>query len=137
VEKAPPFPRRKIQSVAGGAETHDELEKSEAAQAWREDMAAFQVRQRERSVDFNLDYGLVDWQIGGIGPWLAEPPDDWVFPKTLLKYGVTPGDDPRVDYIKYGLIKTSADRDMVDTELLGEMEPITEEEVERTLTPFV
>lgn len=136
-EKAPPFPRREIQSVAGGTETHDELEKSEAALAWREEMAAYQVRQRERSVDFNLDYGLVDWQIHGVGPWQADPPEDWVFPKTLLKYGVVPGDDARVDYIKYDLIKTSADRDMIDDELIGELEPITEEEVERTTTPFV
>ena len=146
VEQAPPFPRQEIKSVAGGSETHDALENSEAAQRWREDMAAFQKRLRARLVSFNYDYGVLDWIAradwtdpeppGDDASWVAEPSKDWLFPGILVRYGVTPGDIRRVDYIKYEVIQTDADRNMLDNELLGEYEPVTEKEVESALVPF-
>lgn len=130
VEKPPPFPREKIKSAAGGTEEHDVLEGSPLVEQWQADMQAYQMRQRDRTIDFGLDYGVLEWRLEDDDEFVSEPPDDWTFPKILREYGVEPSERRRLDYIKFELIPSMDDQEHIDRVLTGDYTPITAEEVE-------
>lgn len=135
VEKPPAFPREKIKSAAGGVEEQDALENSDAAKEWTAQMQDFQQRQRERTENFLLDFGIVEWKRPD-QEWTTDPPDEWSIPSVLVRHGIIPSDNRRVDFIKYELIATGPDQDKLDSVLTGEYEPITQEEVDQALVPF-
>lgn len=86
--------------------------------------ACRQVDQRRERVtrDFTYDYGIAAWSEDG-EDWLTDPPVGWTLPAPLQKR--LGKHDPRLAWIKYGLILSNDDLGAINR-VLYSMRPVPE-----------
>ena len=76
------------------------------------------------------------WSWDGGYTWLDDVPDDWQFPAVLLRHGIMPSDNRRVDYIRSELITANDDIKILFADALGNTAPITDAEVSAASAGF-
>lgn len=132
----PSAPKVKVHSVAG----HDELKDAPTdSPEWAEYAAkSAEVRKSvERAQnDFLYDYAVEAWSFDNGSTWHDDVSADWQFPAVLLRHGIAPGDNRRVDYIRYELITSNVDVAALFEAALGDAAPITDREVSAALGGF-
>lgn len=136
----PPFPKVKVESRAG-TEEHPALPGTPEWDKYQIDLAEHRLTLRQAVFDFTLQYGIVEWKLPDSVEWALTPPKDWEVPEIVRRYGLIgpskyPFDDQRLRFIKYEVVLTSDDADLIDEVLLAETSPTTQEEVRSSLAPF-
>lgn len=134
----PEYPFIDVKSDAGGSERLPALRDSPEYVAYQKDMRNFRVRQRAIAIEADLNIGVIEWRLPGTDEFVRMPPDDWKIPAMMSAYGVEPATDAikrRVQFIKYELIMTENDDDLV-MGVIRMSKPVTAEEVEAAAAPF-
>jgi len=132
----PPAPKVKVHSVAG----HDELKDAPTdSPEWAE--YAAQANDVKREVeqaqnDFLYDYAVEAWSWDNGHTWIDDAPSDWRFPTVLTRHGIQPGNNRRVDYIRYELITANVDVAVLFADALGNTAHITDAEVSAASAGF-
>ncbi len=138
----PPLPKVVLKSRAGGEEEAPVLPETPEWYEYQDKMAAHRRMTRQAILDYTLQYGIVSWRLPDTEEWIEEPPEDWKEPSIARRYGIIkqewlhPFDDYRLRYIKYELIQTQGDADIVDVYTQGTTTPITKKEIQAALSPF-
>jgi hypothetical protein len=136
--KKPKYPFKELKSAAGGSETAPALEDTPEFLEYQDSMDQYRIDQSRLMREFEYNYGIVGWKDPEEEKWHKEPPEDWTVPEGLRRYGVETSKDPtefRAQYINYELILTDADRVLVESAIgVG---PVSKEDIEAALVPFV
>ncbi len=137
----PPLPKVVIKSKAGGEEEAPVLPETPEWYEYQDRMAAHRKMTRQAILDYTLQYGIVSWRLPGTEEWVEKPPEDWKEPAITWRYKILgdslhPFDDRRLRYIKYELIQTQGDADIVDLYTQGMTAPVTKGEIRAALSPF-
>jgi hypothetical protein len=95
---------------------------------------AAEVREAEQKIsrartDFLYDYSVESWSWDDGQTWLTEAPDGWVLPNVFKRHNLHPSENVRVDYIRYELITSNVDIEILFRDALENTEPITNAEV--------
>jgi hypothetical protein len=136
----PEFPHVKVESAAGGSEELPALPGSEIWAGYRKTYEEYKQELARASLDFSLNYAVIQWRDDEEAEWFSEVPEGWTVPKILEGYGVSTSDDEvekRVQYIKFVLIQTRDDAVKIK-EFTHHKKPtsVTREEIEAAKTPF-
>ena len=111
--------------------------------AWQEEWGAWAARnedvrkvRRNKWSDVMMDHCMVSWRWDEDGPDITEPPDAWEFPPALIRGGIQPTGNRRVDYIRHAVAITNVDQLMFQWVAIDRSGDLTEEEIEAQLAGF-
>lgn len=134
-----PVPQVTLEGIAG-AETLRALPGSEEYEAYREAMDARRQDLSQQISNFNLDYGVVEWQPPdkvGTDTWYITPPTDWKLPGVLIRWGLKQPEgfrERRISYLKCVVVGSDDDQSNMDAVIM-QIRPVTKEEVLAALDP--
>jgi hypothetical protein len=132
VKPAPP--KVPIKSIAGHTELVTAPDDSPEWLAYVQAQNDYDERISKAKNDFTYDCAVEAWK-NGTGDWQTEPPDDWKLPDVFTRHGIKAG-DKRADYIRYHLLVSNEDIEIVLRDALGQTAPITDGEVSAALAGF-
>ena len=134
--KQPDPPKVKIHSVAGHDEVKDApIDSPEWAEYARQAQEVEKKAELARA-DFLYDYAVEAWSWDDGINWITDAHDKWTFPDVLLRHGIQPSLNRRVDYIRYELITSNEDMSVLFADALGNTAPITDAEVDAASAGF-
>ena len=137
---APQFPYMDLKSVAGGTERRPALMGTPEWDEWTKVNQAYKMEVADALTSLRLHYGIVAWCYPDTEEFQVAPPAGWtVDPILTTVLGIataTVAHELRVQFIKYELLKTKSDSDLVDKLLDGEQQTVAVEEVQASLAPF-
>jgi len=107
----PDAPTEKVKSAAGHEEELPAPEDSPEMKAYHAKCNKIYKESKNAAKEFLLDYAVIAWNDGA--DWMTEPPEDWALDPVLIRHGVKPSDNRRVDFIRYELIADNADLDLI------------------------
>ena len=100
---------------------------------WAQKCTELRIVRNELQDNFIWNYGITAWKHPGEKKFVTEPPKNWVIPKLLSKFGLTPRTDNELErrliYIQAVILATPEDLENVQDIVLGETTAITEQEV--------
>lgn len=141
LEKAPLVPIVKQKSIAGHKEEVPAGEGTPEYDAWAVQMDAWSEKDKKARAAINIawaglvyDYGIVKWDLGA--GWCEEAPDEWTYAPALLRAGLEPSDNRRLDYILLEVVIVPTDYYGVLRAIQQAAAPITQEEVEAQMAGF-
>lgn len=135
----PKYPMLNLQSDAGTSETARALEDSPEWHEWNAKNAEYTKQTNIAIAQFMATYGILDYRKSSTeDKWKRGAPDDWKVPIDMARFGVKDTDDKYVrwaQFIKYELIITVADEEMVDA-VTDAQKPVTRKEIDDAMGPF-
>jgi hypothetical protein len=135
-DKIPVPPKVGYKSAAGHTEYKDAPVDSDEFIAYAKAVAVVNDQIDTLKRDFTFDYGVEAWSWDDGYSWETEAPDSWSFPEMFTRYGLKPGTNKRVDYIRYKLLLLNDDIAIVQSDATGATLPITNQEVSAALDGF-
>ena len=150
LERAPDPPMVEMKSpLTGGSEQVPAGEGDPEYAEWVKEMDAWTLQSQEARAKMNLgwqalmfDYGIIEWCVDydedepENAIWYSEAPDGWEFSPALLRGGLVPSDNPRLDYILLEIIPRPTDYLAALAAIREDAALITEEEVEAQRAGF-
>lgn len=133
--KRPVAPKVAVKSVAGHSELVTAPDDSPEWAAFVQAENEYREKTDKAKNDFIYDYAIEAWR-NGTNEWQTEPPADWVFPEIFKSHGLQPSESRRADYVLYELLQTNDDVSVVLDDALGNVAPITNQEVDAALGSF-
>jgi hypothetical protein len=114
----PDAPTEKVQSAAGHTEELPAPKDSSEMKVYQAECNRIYKESKKAAKDFLLDYAVIAWRDSGEsdpinGEWQYEPSQVWELDPVLIRHGVKPSDNRRVDFIRYELITDNADLDLI------------------------
>lgn len=134
--KQPDPPKIKVHSVAGHDELKDAPTDSPEWSEYARQAQEVEKKSEQARADFLYDYAVEAWSWDDGVNWNTDVPSKWTFPDVLLRHGIQPGFNRRVDYIRYELITSNDDMGILFADALGNTEPITDAEVNAASAGF-
>jgi len=107
----PDAPTERVESAAGHTEELPVPKDSPEMKVYQAECKRIYTESKKTAKKFLLDYAVVEWK-DEIG-WRTEPHQDWTLDPVLVRHGVKPSDNRRVDFIRYELIADNADLDLI------------------------
>jgi hypothetical protein len=125
---APPIPKVTIKSVAGHEETARVLPETQEWEDFQAARRAWDSNRKQALMNFQTDYGVVQWRYPNSEEIHTQPPESWVAADVLARWNVwiEPG-GRRVAFIKYCLIQTQSDQQKLEKITLPESALSTKE----------
>jgi hypothetical protein len=134
--KQPDAPKVKIQSVAGHYELKDAPTDSPEWAEYARQVQEVEQQIKDARSDFIYDYAIEAWSWDDGENWCTDEPHNWLFPSVLLRHGIQPSNNSRVDYIRYDLITDNEDVAIMFQDALGSAAAITDAEVSAASAGF-
>lgn len=128
----PPPPMVEVETLAG-SETVPAPDGSPEQAAYWAHCREVEERRELTTRDFTYDYGVAAWSEDGEN-WQTDPPAGWTIPAPLLRR-LGASYDPRLAWIKYGLILSNDDLGAIN-QVLYSMKPVPEAAVESAAENF-
>lgn len=107
----PDAPTEKAQSAAGHQEEFPAPKDSPEMKAYQVECNRIYKESKKAAKEFLLDYAVIEWR--DEISWRTEPHQNWELDPVLVRHGVKPSDNRRVDFIRYELIADNADLDLI------------------------
>jgi len=131
-----------VENVPAGEGDPEYDEWIAAMNEWTEQTAEARATINTRLTGLTFDYGIQAWCLAynpedpDAAVWATEPPEDWQFAPALLRAGLSPSENGRLDFIFTKLIPRANDYLDVVRAIRAETNPLTNAEVEAQLGGF-
>ena len=134
----------KRKTVDGRVETHPLTEDMPEYAEWQKEWEEWAERNSDvrklrvdKWNDVVMDYCVVDWRWGEDGEWISDVPPEWEFSPALIRGGVEPSENERVDYLQAEIVVSNLDHIKLRYAVLDRTGDLSNEEVQAQLAGFL